>query len=77
MLEGSVRRSGNIVRINVQLIDALSGGHIWAEKYDGDMADIFKLQDDVVAKIVYSLDRKIAPQKTVAETNVPGRQQNK
>jgi TolB-like protein len=71
VLEGSVRRSGNIVRINVQLIDALSGGHIWAEKYDGDMADIFKLQDDVVAKIVYSLDQKITPQKTVAETNVP------
>jgi adenylate cyclase len=71
VMEGSVRRSGNIVRINVQLIDALSGGHIWAEKYDGDMADIFKLQDDVVAKIVYSLDQRITPQKTVAETNVP------
>jgi TolB-like protein len=71
VLEGSVRRAGNTVRINVQLIDALSGGHVWAEKYDGDMSDIFLLQDDVVAKIVYSLDQNIIPQKTVAETDIP------
>jgi TolB-like protein/tetratricopeptide (TPR) repeat protein len=71
VMEGSVRRAGSTVRINVQLIDALSGGHVWAEKYDGDMDDIFKLQDDVVAKIVYSLDQKITPQKSVSETDVP------
>ena len=59
------------MRINVQLIDALSGGHVWAEKYDGDMGDIFKLQDEVVAKIVYSLDQNIIPQKSIAETDVP------
>jgi len=59
------------VRINVQLIDALSGGHVWAEKYDGDMGDIFKLQDEVVAKIVYSLDQNIVPQINLAETDVP------
>ena len=71
VVEGSVRRAGNTVRINAQLIDAISGGHIWAEKYDGDISDIFKLQDDVVAKIVFSLDQNIIPQKTVAETDVP------
>jgi TolB-like protein/DNA-binding winged helix-turn-helix (wHTH) protein len=71
VIEGSVRRAGNTVRINVQLIDALSGGHVWAEKYDGDMNDIFRLQDDVVARIVYSLDQNIVPHKTVAATDVP------
>ena len=71
VMEGSVRRSGHTVRINDQLIDALTGGHVWAEKYDGDIGDIFKLQDEVVAKIVYSLDQNIIPQKTIAETAVP------
>jgi adenylate cyclase len=70
VMEGSVRRTGNKVRINVQLIDALSGGHVWAEKYDGEMGDIFKLQDEVVAKIVYSLDQNIVPQINLAETDV-------
>ena len=69
VMEGSVRRVGNQVRINVQLIDALSGGHVWAEKYDGELVDIFRLQDEVVAKIVYSLDQNITLQKTVAETD--------
>ena len=71
VMEGSVRRAGNTVRINVQLIDALSGGHVWAEKYDGDMSDIFKLQDEVVAKIVYSLDQNIILQRTAPETDIP------
>lgn len=71
VIEGSVRREGDTVRINVQLIDALSGGHVWAEKYDGDMSDIFQLQDDVIARIVYSLDQTIVPDKTVAATGVP------
>lgn len=71
VMEGSVRRAGDTVRINAQLIDALSGGHVWAEKYDGGLGDIFKLQDEVVAKIVYSLDRNIIAKKTVTETNVP------
>jgi TolB-like protein/class 3 adenylate cyclase/Flp pilus assembly protein TadD len=52
VLEGSVRRAGNQVRINAQLIDATTGGHIWAERYDGSLADIFALQDQVTAKIM-------------------------
>ncbi len=52
VLEGSVRRSGDKLRINVQLIDAASGGHIWADRYDGLLADVFGLQDRVSRKIV-------------------------
>lgn len=55
VLEGSVRRVGDDVRINAQLIDALSGYHVWAERYDGEPADIFTLQDEVVGQIVSAL----------------------
>jgi adenylate cyclase len=56
VLEGSVRRAGMRVRINVQLIDAESGGHIWAERYDRDLEDIFLVQDEVTRKIVRTLE---------------------
>ena len=56
VLEGSVRRAGGTVRINAQLIDARSGGHLWAERYDGDFADIFALQDEINAKIASALE---------------------
>jgi adenylate cyclase len=55
VLEGSVRKSGSRVRITAQLIDASTGGHIWAERFDRDLADIFAVQDDVTAKIVSAL----------------------
>ena len=55
VLEGSVRRVGDEVRINAQLIDALSGYHVWADRYDGSLADIFALQDKVVRQIVSAL----------------------
>jgi len=55
ILEGSIRRVGNRVRINAQLIDGSSGKHIWAERYDHNMGDIFDLQDDVNRKIVEAL----------------------
>ncbi len=55
VLEGSVRRAGDKVRINAQLIDAVSGGHIWAERYDGALADVFALQDKVLREIVGAL----------------------
>ena len=55
VMEGSVRRVGNQVRINAQLIDATTGGHLWAERYDGSMQDIFALQDQVTRKIVSAL----------------------
>ncbi|OWO96190.1 adenylate/guanylate cyclase domain-containing protein [Rhizobium esperanzae] len=55
VLEGSVRKSGNRVRITAQLIDATTGGHIWAERFDRDLTDIFAVQDDVTQKIVDAL----------------------
>jgi TolB-like protein/Flp pilus assembly protein TadD len=55
VLEGSVRRVEDKVRINAQLIDATTGGHLWAERYDGQMEDIFSLQDKITQKIVAAL----------------------
>ena len=59
VLEGSVRREGDTVRINAQLVDALSGQHLWAERYDGSMRDIFALQDKVIRQIVAALAVKL------------------
>ena len=55
VLEGSVRKSGNRVRITGQLIDATTGGHLWAERFDRDLTDIFAVQDDVTQQIVGAL----------------------
>ena len=55
VLEGSVRRSGGEVRVNAQLIDAATGGHVWADRYDGDLKNIFGLQDKVTRSVVAAL----------------------
>ena len=62
VLEGSVRKSGDRVRINAQLIDAHTGGHIWANRYDRKLTDVFALQDDVVQKIVTALAITLKPE---------------
>ncbi len=54
-LEGSIRKAGNRVRVTAQLIDGLSGGHLWAERYDRDLTDIFEVQDDIAQQIVAAL----------------------
>jgi len=59
ILEGSVRKAGDRVRINVQLIDAADGGHLWAERHDGAIASVFELQDEVGAKVVSALSVKL------------------
>jgi adenylate cyclase len=61
VLEGSVRRSGNRVRITAQLIDASTGGHLWAERFDRDLSDIFAVQDDVTGQIVRALQVTLSP----------------
>jgi TolB-like protein/tetratricopeptide (TPR) repeat protein len=62
LLEGSARRSSGRVRINVQLIDSVEGGHVWAERFDRGLDDIFAVQDEVTAKIVEALvGRLMAP----------------
>ena len=55
VLEGSIQKSGDRVRINAQLIDAISDQHLWAEHYDRDMKDIFSLQDEIIFKILTAL----------------------
>ena len=55
VLEGSVRKAGNRIRINAQLIDTQTGGHVWAERYDSDVQDIFALQDEIAGKITAGL----------------------
>jgi adenylate cyclase len=59
VLEGSIRKAGNRVRITAQLVDAGNGGHIWADRFDRDLTDIFATQDEVVEKIVSALAVKL------------------
>jgi TolB-like protein/Flp pilus assembly protein TadD len=61
LLEGSVRRIGNRVRVNVQLIDASNDEHIWAEDYDRDLTDVFAIQTDLAQKIASALQAKLSP----------------
>jgi TolB-like protein/class 3 adenylate cyclase/rhodanese-related sulfurtransferase len=61
VLEGSVRRAGDQIRINAQLIDATTGGHLWADRYDGSLDDVFGLQDKVTRAVVAALAVKLTP----------------
>jgi adenylate cyclase len=61
VLEGSVRRAANRVRITAQLIDATNGAHLWADRYDRDLTDIFAVQDDVTRRIVEALKVTLSP----------------
>ena len=69
VLEGSVRRAGDQVRINAQLIDAKSGGHLWADRYDGSIDDVFALQDQVTRKIIAGLAVNLTTTEQDARTN--------
>jgi adenylate cyclase len=66
VLEGSVRKAGGRVRITAQLIDGAAGDHIWAERYDRDLTDIFALQDEISEAIVTALTLKLLPQEKQA-----------
>ncbi len=59
VVEGSVRKAGNRVRVTAQLIEAASGNHIWAERYDRDLEDIFDLQDEITQTIVSAIEQEI------------------
>ena len=65
VLEGSVQRSSNRLRVNVQLIDAETGAHLWAERFDKPLADLFDMQDEIVARLANAL----SPQLTAAEAH--------
>jgi TolB-like protein/class 3 adenylate cyclase len=59
VLEGSVQRGGNRMRVNVQLIDAETGNHLWAERFDKPLADLFDMQDEIVARLASALNAQL------------------
>ncbi len=67
IIEGSVRRVGNELRINAQLIDAKTGLHKWAERFDGQWADVFQMQDTVIQNVVNALELRLAAGETAAQ----------
>src|SRR5437867_12069146 len=71
LVEGSVRKAGNRVRINAQLVNATTGGHLWAERYDRELQDIFALQDEVTQKIVFALKVMLTPDEQVRFRQAP------
>ena len=73
VLEGSIRRAGGRVRITAQLIDAATGGHVWADRFDRDLTDIFAVQDEVTQQIVEALKVKLTPSEEARITNTPTR----
>ncbi|NIM28618.1 MAG: tetratricopeptide repeat protein [Gammaproteobacteria bacterium] len=73
VLEGSVRRMAGQVRINAQLIDATTGRHLWADRYDGKDADIFALQDRVIGKIVAALKLSLTDEERIQLARIPTR----
>ena len=69
VLEGSVRKGGNRVRITAQLIDAATGNHIWADRYDGDLTDVFALQDEITKKVVAAIEPKLLEAEGIRSQN--------
>ncbi|HEX9449592.1 MAG TPA: tetratricopeptide repeat protein, partial [Dongiaceae bacterium] len=71
VLEGSVRKAGTRVRVTAQLISGADGGHIWADRYDRDLTDIFAIQDDITRTIVEQLKVKLLPDEKKAVGQAP------
>jgi TolB-like protein/class 3 adenylate cyclase/tetratricopeptide (TPR) repeat protein len=71
LLEGSLRRSGNRVRVNAQLINTETDAHLWAERFDGDTADIFALQDEVTRRIAVALNLELIAAEATRPTEHP------
>jgi adenylate cyclase len=71
VMEGSVRRSGNQVRVNAQLIDAETDAHLWAERFDGDTGDLFALQDEITSRIAVALNLELVTAEAGRATEHP------
>ncbi|MBV8524708.1 MAG: tetratricopeptide repeat protein, partial [Acetobacteraceae bacterium] len=71
VLEGSVRRSGNNIRANAQLIDAQADRHLWAEQFDGDMSDLFALQNEITSQIANALGVELIAAEAARPTEHP------
>ena len=71
VLEGSVRRTDNRVRVNAQLIDAETDAHLWAERFDGDAGDLFAVQDEITSRIAVALDLELVAAEAARPTENP------
>ena len=71
VLEGSVQRGGNRMRVNVQLIDAETGNHLWAERFDKPLADLFDMQDEIVARLASALNAQLVVAEARRAEKVP------
>ena len=71
VLEGSVRRLGNQLRVNAQLIDAETDTHLWAERFDGDTSDLFALQDEITSRIAVALNLELLGAEAARSTKHP------
>jgi TolB-like protein/class 3 adenylate cyclase len=71
VLEGSVQRGGNRMRVNVQLIDAETGNHLWAERFDKPLADLFDMQDEIVARLANALNAQLVAAEARRAEKVP------
>ena len=71
VLEGSVRRSGNQLRVNTQLIDAATDAHLWAERFDRDAGDLFALQNDITHRIALALSSELVIAEAARPTEHP------
>ena len=76
VLEGNVQRSSDRIRVTAQLIDALKGHHLWAERYDRDLKDLFALQDEITLKILTSIQVKLTEGETYRTVPYAGGEQN-
>ena len=78
VLEGSVRKSGNRIRITAQLVEAATGNHVWAERYDRELADIFAVQDEITERVVAAIEPELyaaehfRSQRKPPESSTPG-----
>lgn len=73
ILQGSVRRSGNQVRIGAQLIDAATDAHLWAERFDGDTGDLFALQNEITGRLANALGVELIAAEAARPTEHPAR----
>ena len=71
VLQGSVRRSGNQIRVNAQLIDAETDAHLWADRFDGNTADLFTLQDEITSRIAIALNLEVVTAEAARPTERP------
>jgi tetratricopeptide (TPR) repeat protein len=71
VLEGSVRKSGNCIRVTAQLVEAATGNHVWAERYDRDLADIFAVQDEITECVVAAIEPELYAAEQVRSQSKP------